>query len=312
MRISFALAQERTIRDISRRQQDMDRLGTCISSGKKLFDPSDNPDAWSEVMDLKQGLRELETFQNNIEFGLTWGKMTDLSLGHLSDLVDQAKQVAQATVSGSTPEEQAGHLQTLDHIVNEALGLANSRHENRYLFSGSADPAPGSNPPRDEPFTLDDATGQLQYFGSSGGDGDVRVRTGEGAKGSQIVNLDGEEAFFFSSGGTNTNVISELWGLREAVESNDETQIQAKLSTLEDSLRHVRTQRNVLAGRLTGLETQKQALGALKLGRETQLSNLEDADIAEMVTRLQQTRTAFEASLRVTSMVKDLNLMDFL
>lgn len=312
MRISFALAQERTIRDISRRREDMDRLGTSISSGKKLFDPSDNPDAWSEVMDLKQGLRELETFQSNIESGLTWGKMTDLSLDHLSSLIDQAKKIALAAMNDSTPEEHAGHVELLDHIVNEALDLANSRHGNRYLFSGSADPAPGSNPPRDEPFKLDDTTGQLQYFGFSGGDGDIRVRMGDGANGSQVVNLDGEEAFFFSSGGTNTNVISELHGLREAVVSGNESQIQAKLFALEDSLQHVRTQRNVMATRLAGLETRKQALGALKVNRETQLSDLEDADVAEMVTRLQQTRTAFEASLRVTSMVNDLNLMDFL
>lgn len=301
MRISFAMSQESRIREINGKQQEMDRLSTMIASGKKLLSPSDDPHAWASAMDLKQGLRSIETYEKNIQFGLSWGEMTDLQLGRLSDLIGQAKDIAVAAVNNAVPEEHSAQVEGMEQIVKDGLEVANATLDARYLFSGLEDPTP------DKPFQLDDATGLVIY---NGDDGSLKLRTGKGVNNESVVNLNGQEVF--KPGDATGDILRELWSLREAVKANDMDATRAAISSLQGSLEHVRSQRSVLAVRLSDLERRQEALGAMRLNRQERLSHLEAADTAEMIVRLQQKQTAFEASLRVTAMVDDLNLLDFL
>lgn len=306
MRISFALAQERTVREINRKQEDLDRLATIISSEKKLLDPSDDPAGWARAMNLRQGLQEMDAFEKNIQFGLSWGKMTDVVLDHLETLISDAKDIASNALIGVTAEERTGSLQILEQAVKDALEMGNTKNGDRYLFSGLADPSP--NPP----FTLDDATGQVTYHGDTSR---IQVRTGRDSGSLSPVSLNGDEVMSFTQEGPpprSVNVIEELWTLREAVETNDTAGIQQAVETLGGALENIRSQRAVLASRLSNLETRQEALSAVKLNSQAQLSDLEDANTAEAIISLQQKQTAFEASLRVTAMMDDINLMDYL
>ncbi len=304
MRISFALAQERTVREINRKQDDLDRLATIISSEKKLLDPSDDPAGWARAMNLRQGLQEMDAFEKNIQFGLSWGKMTDVVLDHLETLVSEAKGIASDVLIGDTPEERAGGLQILERAVKDALEMGNTKNGDRYLFSGLADPSP--NPP----FTLDDSTGQVTYHGDA--TGRIQIRTGRDAGSLSSVSLNGNEVMNFTQNGSTLNVIEELWALREAVETNNTGGIQQAMENLGGALENIRSQRAVLASRLSNLETRQEALSAVKLNSQAQLADLEDANMAEAIISLQQKQTALEASLRVTAMMDDINLLDYL
>ncbi|NTW37564.1 MAG: hypothetical protein HGB17_15925 [Syntrophobacteraceae bacterium] len=308
MRISFALTHERSVREINRKQEDLDRLGSIVSSGKKLLDPSDDPAGWAKAMNLKQGLQEMETFEKNMQFGLSWGKMTVVTLDHLSTLIMDARKIASGALIEETSEERAANIQILEQTVKDALEMANSENGNRYLFSGLADPTP--NPP----FTLDDDPassnyGQVTYHGDTGR---IQVRTGRDSNGNSPISLNGDEVMNFTQNGSTLNVIHELWALREAFKGNDTAGIRSGMANLDGALENVRSRRAVLDSRLLNLETRQQALGALKINSKAQLSELEDANMAEAIAGLQQKQTAFEASLRVTAMVDDLNLMKFL
>jgi flagellin-like hook-associated protein FlgL len=64
--------------------------------------------------------------------------------------------------------------------------------------------------------------------------------------------------------------------------------------------------------RIEKLEHHEATLSSLKLQEAGRLSELEDSDLAEVLSRLQQQRTAFEAALKVTSTMNDLNLAKYL
>lgn len=312
MRISFALAHERTVREINRKQEDLDRLTTVISSQKKLLGPSDDPAGWARAMNLRQGLQEMDAFEKNIQFGLSWGKMTDVVLDHLQTLVGTAKDIASNALAGATAEERAGSLQILGQTVKDALEMGNTKNAGRYLFSGLADPsaAPSPNPP----FTLDDdpasATyGQVTYHGDTGR---IQVRTGRDSGSPSPVSLNGDEVMNFTQDSLPINIIEELHALREAVDGNDTARIGQAVKNLGGALENVRSKRAVLASRLSNLETRKEALSAVRLNSQAQLSDLEDANVAEAIISLQQKQTAFEASLRVTAKMNDINLLHYL
>jgi len=66
-----------------------------IASGKRISKPQEDPQAWSQAMDLKQGLRETDAFQKNVDFAISWNQITVNALNGFSDLLDQAIQVGQ-------------------------------------------------------------------------------------------------------------------------------------------------------------------------------------------------------------------------
>jgi flagellar hook-associated protein 3 FlgL len=301
MRISFAIAHQGAIREINRKQVDIDRLTTMISSEKKLLSPSDDPDAWAAAMDLKQGLRAIETFENNIQFGLSWGEMTDLYLDRLSELIMEATDIANSAITGGTDEEHAANVTLSKQIVEDALEIANAEYNGRYLFSGLADPSSTTGV-----YWLDSG-GTAHYEGDQG---ELKVRTGTNK--TSIVNLNGEDVFTYPADTQTYNILEELWSLREAIAAEDTTAIQSALTNLDGALEHVQSQRSVLAVRLSDMKSQQEALDALSLSKANRLSELEAADTAEMIILLQQKQTALEACLSTTAMIDDLNLMDFL
>jgi len=301
MRISFAIAHQGAIREINRKQVDIDRLTTMLSSEKKLLSPSDDPDAWAAAMDLKQGLRAIETFENNIQFGLSWGNMTDLYLDRLSELIMEATDIANSAITGGTDEEHAANVTLSKQIVEDALEIANAEYNGRYLFSGLADPSSTTGV-----YWLDSG-GTAHYEGDQG---ELKVRTGTNK--TSIVNLNGEDVFTYPADTQTYNILEELWSLREAIAAEDTTAIQSALTNLDGALEHVQSQRSVLAVRLSDMKSQQEALDALSLSKANRLSELEAADTAEMIILLQQKQTALEACLSTTAMIDDLNLMDFL
>jgi len=301
MRISFAIAHQGAIREINRKQVDIDRLTTMISSEKKLLSPSDDPDAWAAAMDLKQGLRAIETFENNIQFGLSWGEMTDLYLDRLSELIMEATDIANSAITGGTDEEHAANVTLSKQIVEDALEIANAEYNGRYLFSGLADPSSTTGV-----YWLDSG-GTAHYEGDQG---ELKVRTGTNK--TSIVNLNGEDVFTYPADTQTYNILEELWSLREAIAAEDTTAIQSALTNLDGALEHVQSQRSVLAVRLSDMKSQQEALDALSLSKANRLSELEAADTAEMIILLQQKQTALEACLSTTAMIDDLNLIDFL
>lgn len=301
MRITFAIAHQGALREINRKQVDIDRLTTMISSGKKLLSPSDNPGAWATAMDLKQSLRTIETFEDNIQFGLSWGNMTDLYLDRLSKLIMEATDIANSAITGGTDEEHAANVTLSKQIVKDALEIANAKYNGRYLFGGLADLSSTT-----DVYWLD-SEGAAHYEGDQG---ELKVRTGTNK--TSIVNLNGEDVFNYPTDTPANNLLEELWSLLEAVAADDPGAIQSVLTNLDGAIEHVRSQRSVLAVRLSDMKSQQEALDTLSLGRANRLSELEAAGTAELIILLQQKQTALEACLITTAMIDDLSLMDFL
>lgn len=306
MRISLGQQKEGTLFWINRKSEDISRLTAAIASGKKLAVPSDSPSAWSQAMGYKQSLREYESILGNIDFATGWNQSTDTELNSLGDILSEARQAAISAIGteGIDSRDQLG--EKVDAILKRALKAANAQYGDQYIFSGTKTDVP--------PFSLDDDPssanyGQVTYNGNLG---IVQVRTNKGANGTEAVNLTGADVFSFTSGNSTHNVLEEIWQLREAVKSGDTAKVQAKLTTLDDAYKSVSKQGAFTGSRLNALETQRSTVELLQTQIEGWLSNTEDTDLAEAITRLQQEKTAFEAALMVTGKVDGLHLVNYL
>jgi flagellar hook-associated protein 3 FlgL len=302
MRISFAIKKDITLLSINQNQDEINRLSTAVTTGNKLTAPGDDPSSWSQAMDFRQGLREYDAILNNIDFATGWNEATDSALSQVSDLVSQARQTA-ITAQGPAGMEEPGALVTsLDGVLKQMLSTVNSQYGDQYIFSGTAD---ATTPP----FSLDDTTGTVSYTGDSG---HLNVRTDKGGNSSFTVNLAGDEAFTYQSGGSSLNVVEQVWQLKHAIEIGDTATIQAKLTTLETASQYIGQKSVVTGSRLATLDGQKSAINVLKMDGQTRLSDLSDTDMAAALTQLQQHRTAYQAALQVTGLMDNLSLLNYI
>lgn len=296
MRITFAHAYDKSIHDINNRKESLDRLNGMVSSGKRMLTPSDDPIRWAQAMGIKQGLREIESYGTNIQFALGWNRATEDALNAMSDVMQRARNAAMAFVSANSHEESLALVQTLDQAIEEAVGLANTRYGDQYLFGGKGSTV--------APFNSLDLT---QYHGNTE---PMEVRIGSNQR--QVVNLDGQSAFFTDSLDPDSSMLQTLVKVRDALKSGDSDTVQARLKDLDDGYHHLIAMGTLVGTRLEKMEHHEATLSHLKLQDVSRLSELEDADFVEVLTRLQQQRTAFEAALRVTSAMDELNLAKFL
>lgn len=295
MRVTFATKFDKATYNINKHQEDISYLSNAMSSGKRLQSPHDDPAAWSQAMDIKQGIKELTAFGKNMDFVMGWSQSTNSALGQFEDLLTRAKQTAMKAVSQSTTTEQDADYQTVKQITDTALSLANSQHGNSYIFSGRSTSTPSFE------------SGTFDYQGDTD---PFEVRIGKNAH--ETVNLDGQTVFFTDPTDPNSNILKTLDDLATAIQAGDISTIQNQIGALDDAFDHIASMQATVGARMADLQQRQDILESVKIDNQDLLSNTEDSNIAEVITNLQQKQTALQATLQSTAFLKNLNLTNFL
>jgi flagellar hook-associated protein 3 FlgL len=304
MRITFGMQTNKTLLSLNDQQEQINQLSQQISSGVTLSSPSDDPYDWAQAMNINQGLQEYNSILSGINFGTAWGKATESALSQLSDLVSQAQQIAISASSTTGTTQSAALTSEVNGILQEAVSLANSQYGDQYIFGGTSTVS--------APYSIDESTGAVTYSGNSDS---IQVKTGTSdasGSGSTAVNLTGNDVFTYTSGGNTLNVLQEIWGLGQAIQSGDSTTISSDITTLNDAYNNINNETAVNGTTLSHLTTQQSAINVIQTNEKSTLSNLEDTDVADATTKLSQVQTAYEAALQVIGILDNLNLASLL
>jgi flagellar hook-associated protein 3 FlgL len=293
-----------TLLDLEQDQDQINQTSEALSSGVKFSSPSDDPYAWAQSMNAQQGIREYTSIQSNLTFATGWEKATSSALTQLSDLVSQAEQVAISATSASGTNNGDSYATEVNSILQQALNLANTQYGTQYIFAGSAT--------SQIPFSIDSSTGAVTYNGDPNS---VNMRTdiGNGSNNNTTtINVSGSDLFTFTSGGQSLNVLNQLWQLKEALTNGDSSTVSNSITTLGDAFDHINDESAIVGTSLSELTTQQSAISVFQTNDQSNLSNLEDTDMAQATTQLQQMETAYQAALDVTDKLDNLNLAYYL
>jgi len=122
------------------------------------------------------------------------------------------------------------------------------------------------------------------------------------------VSLVGPEVFSFGS----TDLFQELEELAQALENDQPDLIAQKLDTLDQALRQLINARAKVGARVERLESYKGILEGSALKVKERLSEIEDADIAEVITELATREAVYQASLLATRRLLEENLVSLM
>jgi flagellar hook-associated protein 3 FlgL len=299
MRVAFSQTYDKMTVNLNRKQEDIDRYTNMIATGERMQRSADDPLGWARAQDFRQGIRELDGLAKNVDFASSWNQATEFSLTNVMTLVTKAISVGNSSINPQTSEQRQAFTQELNYYIQEAVLSANSQQGEQYLFGGTSYST--------EPFAMTVVGGDVTAVTYQGGPAyDLDVRTSKGS--TETVNINGQVAFDTAG----TDVLQQLLNLKNAVQASDTATVRTQLTALEDSFQNLMGLTSLTETRQAGLERKSSMLSSLKLSQQDQLEDVAGADMATAIIQLQQTQTVYEAALRATSTLSDLNLTNFL
>src|SRR5690348_4726833 len=131
-------AQANSIDNLVAQQQ---QLGQSLSSGKQLNAPSDNPTQIAQDLELRSSIAAENQGSSNISSAKAQLTTVDGALSTLTDIMQSVRGIAVEASAGFTNSTQRQALASqVDSLLQEAIGIANTKYAGKYVFAGTAGP----------------------------------------------------------------------------------------------------------------------------------------------------------------------------
>ena len=303
MRISTAMFYSQATQAMLDQQAKLGKTQLQVATGQRILTPSDDPSGSARILDLSKVIETHQQYQDNIQILRSRLELQDGVLDSATDLLQRAYELSiQGNNDVYAPEDRAAIAAEVDQLLDEMLSLANSRDANgEYLFSGYQ---------RDTQAVVDAGGGVFQYQGDQG---QRMLRISSSRQAADTDN--GFETFMdvpvsALSGGGTRDVFSTLYALSQGLRSgNDLSSSIADLQLAQEKVTEVRAR---AGARLNTVEDQEQVNASFVLSMQTQLSEVQDLDYAEAVSRLNLQATALQAAQQSFVKLQGLSLFNFI
>jgi flagellar hook-associated protein 3 FlgL len=294
-RIASNTMTRRVLFDNQRTLTHLADLQLQLSSGKRINAPSDDPTGLRQGLLLRASSSAIDGYTNNIDRSNGFLQSTDVAFASATEVITQVRSIAvQGGNDTLTPEARQALAASVDSALTRLLDVANTTHDGRFVFSGTATTT--------KPFSLDAGRSSATYQGTSD------PFTVEISPTSSVaVSHDGFEVFQ-----KGTDAFAVLAALRDALQAGDGTAVRAMISDLDSVHRQVTNAYGALGSREKMLEMVSNQLAGVKMNLDEQASQVEDADLTQVITEFTSAQTALEAGLHAGGKVMQMSLLDFL
>ncbi|WP_417450838.1 flagellin [Kordiimonas sp.] len=304
VRVSSFGQQQLMIRSIMNNQQQLFDGQRQISTGKKTDEYSGLAGETSTVLGARSFKARVDTYQQTIS--TIRGKLdaNDVQLDGMIDAMQKMKESIQTTLANGQAE---GFSELLEQSFKFVVNSLNTNFDGTYLFSGAKTGA--------EPVNVDDLAG-LSGLGTvadafDNGNVAFEARIADG------VDLEFGLLADDVAGGIFQEMLDlynfdQLDPLQGELSQAQFDFLQTQLGSLDaaiDDMRQIHVSNGLAYERLEVVGDQHTDTAVFL---ETFVSDLEDVDIAEAITRLNNDQIALEASYRAIGSLSQLSLLNFL
>ena len=266
-----------------------------LASGKRVTRPSDDPGVAGSILQLQAALEVNGQEALNAQDGQAWTQATDGQLQQAATVLQRARDLA-VQAGSSLNADQSGAIATEIRSIRDHLAaIANSQQGGRGLFSGFAAGA-----------AVTQVAGAWTYTGDAG---QMQRRVGDQNR--VTVNVTGDQVFGFAAG-AGQDVFSMLDNLASQVAAGNASAVTGSIANVDAALGRVNQGLAQIGAAGTRIE---QALSLNASNAEiirSQLSHVQDVDLAEATMNLQTQQVAYQAALGALSKVLGPSLLDFM
>ena len=286
-------------------QQQMAQTQQQISSGSKISQASDAPNAVGDVLQLESDLGRVSQVTSNLNLVSGEVNSAESALETATQLLDQVSSLA-AEGAGNTASaaSRATFSQQVGQILSSLVGTSQTQFNGAYVFGGDQPTSPSyqvdlSNPNGVDRLVTTQSTALIQ---------DASGITFAASKTAQDIfdhrNSDDSVA--------SDNVFAAVNSLRVALANNDTAGINTAISSIQTAQNYLSQQLAFYGGVQNQISNAQDVAQKFQLQDQTALSNVKDTDIAAASVALAQQQASYQAAIQAESTVPRTSLFSFL
>ncbi len=291
MRISNSMVYNMVQSNLSKSTEDLNKATETAMTGKRILDLSDDPIGLTKTLGIQSALDGFDQVERAITLGNSWLTASENALAQSQDLITNTKtlaiQMANAPISSA---ERTAAAEIVQNTMEELVSLANTKVDDRYIFSGSQTDV--------QPFELDEDGLVSEYQGDSNA---FSIEIGES---SMAIGNDGGDVF--------SDIFETLALFKTALENDDLDGIQSAMTNLEHDFDTLNEAITTVGTKMNRMDIKETLYQDMTLRETERLSDIEDADITEAYTTLQQKQLVYQSALASSAKVMKLSLLDYL
>ena len=299
MPISTRVYNDLAMSSLNRITGDIQGIQQRIATGRNILKTSDNPAVGAKISFTKDQKILLERFNANIDRAQNRLSQAESAIGTGVNILQRVYELAvQARNDTNNAGDRKVIAMEVRNLRDQVLSLANSRDTNgQYIFAGYKVDS--------KPFVADE-------------DGDILHAGDRGVHALQIsdnqrisTSLDGADVFLRVPGDeTVETVFSSLDSMIESLERGEME--DADVDNVNNALEHFSLQQTKLGSQINRAELQRGVNEKRLLLMNEEISNLEDADIAKLVTDLQAKLVSRNAAQQTFIKIAQDNLFNYI
>ncbi|HUJ23043.1 MAG TPA: flagellin [Bryobacteraceae bacterium] len=292
--------------DVSQVQNEINQLTNEVSSGLKISQPSDDPGDLVTLMQTRTALDVNSQTSNNLAQVLGNTQVAEQALQTASQLMSQALSLGTEGASTTvTASQRTAIAQQVSGILEQLVGLANTQSGTQYIFSGDQ--------PQSASYALDPAspTGVDALLANPAATQQIADPTGV----TFSVSLTAQQIFDDRNPDQTPaadNVFAAVNSLLVSLQANDQTGITNAINSLQTASDYLNTQLAFYGSVQDRIQNSQTFASQQNVQLQTQLGQIQDADIAQVAVQLTQDQTQLQAALTAQSQLPRTSLFNFL
>jgi len=293
MRISSVQPYNNLLQGINQQTELRTKANANIAAGTRFQTPAQAGLDYKLSLDLRQ-MRTVET-NAATAIGVAQARLgvTQNTLMDIEKVMSRAQvlavQMASANI-GST--ERSATSAEVKHLLDQVKQDANKNYNGQYMFSGTATDV--------KPWTVDLAAGTAVYGGSTTAR-TVRITETQSVVSNELGN---DPAF--------SNSFNALIKLYNGLQTNDVAKIQTSLGDLNTARDQVVKLDASAGAKFSALQTIKSSHLDMKISLDQRINTHEAVDVPKLVTQIQLSDIALQATYKQISSMQSLSLVNFL
>lgn len=296
MRVTFDMTFRNGVYDIHRASEAFMRAQREVASGRRLHVPSDDPSATAQVIGEYAEQRAIDSYARASDSASSRLMVADSVLSDVILRIQDA-QVKTSAASNSfltQPQRDALALE-LEGIRDALLTAVNQQYRGTYMFSGTMVTT--------TPFAKD-AAGQVSAYQGNGEGQALDVDRSR----SVAVTFDGGELV----GDLFVSLDQLVTAVRTGNTNGPGFSTTDGMGKLQQAFDRATAMQSRVGAALNDVDEQQARLAEVRRASVARRSSLEDANMAEAISKMQQARTAHEAAIAAVGAASRPSLLDYL
>jgi flagellar hook-associated protein 3 FlgL len=293
MRITNRMIVDNNVNNLTSSMARLFELQKQAATGVKYLKASDNPSNNASVITLKSALQTSEVYESTAQTTNDWMAATDFSLQQAGDVTQRAISAVMRGLSDTMgADSRATIAEEIDGLIKEAIDIANTKHLDRYIFSGFTTDV--------QPFTTTlanpaDPTSSIVSASYKAGlsQGFQAIRRDISPGETITVNIDGKSTF--------EHMINTLILTRDALAANNMTALRTQAAELDDSLNEVTLATTINGSRIRDLEGTQARISQSNTEIKALLSQKAEANMAEITAELKSQENIYQTVVTISS-----------